>query len=434
MMRPLFAACCVLAVAGCGTTRPSSAPSAAADAAIPVAAAEPVGAADGQAPDRGRPSRLHGVRSLQLEPAADAALADAPPPQTMRIHFINLGQGNATLFEFKCGLLLVDTGGEQADVPGEDTFDSVGALKAYLDQVFAARPDLNRTIDVVILTHPHIDHTRGTEMLRQQFTIRNVVDNSQAPVDRWGNPLPQTKFRNWAKNAAGVKYFGVKNQQILSVDGLTNDVIDPIGPCPGQTVDPKISVMWGFTDLPGEAWTNENNQSVVVRVQFDKFTALLTGDLQTAGIQEMIAAYDEDHWAFDVDLYQVGHHGSHNATTAALVELMTPKIAVFSMSDPARTNATWVGYKYGHPNHAAVKLLLRDYPEGVQCSRAVVKVPVGIKGYNPTTKKPPVFEEWDISAGLFGTGWDGTVVVDAKSDGSFAVVTETGSDVGLSCD
>src|SRR5438552_18541405 len=70
----------------------------------------------------------------------------------MKIHLINVGQGAATLLEFPCGAVLVDTGGEN------NTGD---ALVTYLDAFFVRRTDLDRTIAVLFVTHPHIDHARN---------------------------------------------------------------------------------------------------------------------------------------------------------------------------------------------------------------------------------------------------------------------------------
>src|SRR5262249_5378331 len=71
------------------------------------------------------------------ELAPRAAQADTPPP-TMRVHFIDVGQGASTLFEFPHDAVLVDTGGEQ-----NAYIDSTKALTAYLDDFFTRRTDLD---------------------------------------------------------------------------------------------------------------------------------------------------------------------------------------------------------------------------------------------------------------------------------------------------
>jgi beta-lactamase superfamily II metal-dependent hydrolase len=81
---------------------------------------------------------------LGLLPLASCALwlglSSAVIAQTMRAHFIDVGQGAATLVEFPCAAILIDTGGEKN---GE--FDSTEALMDYLETFFARRADLSQT-------------------------------------------------------------------------------------------------------------------------------------------------------------------------------------------------------------------------------------------------------------------------------------------------
>jgi competence protein ComEC len=86
--------------------------------------------------------------------------------QNMQLHFIDVGQGAATPIEFPCAAMLVDTGGEN-----NDGFDSNAELVAYLDDFFSRRSDLNWTLHSLILTHPHIDHTRGVKDVSTEFAI-----------------------------------------------------------------------------------------------------------------------------------------------------------------------------------------------------------------------------------------------------------------------
>src|SRR5258706_15028072 len=70
-------------------------------------------------------------------PTARPPTAAAAPHSTMLVHFIDVGQGAATLFEFADGAVLVDTGGEENSFVHSDAM-----LQAYLDAFFARRTDL----------------------------------------------------------------------------------------------------------------------------------------------------------------------------------------------------------------------------------------------------------------------------------------------------
>jgi len=106
--------------------------------------------------------------------ALSLAFASAASSQTMQVHFIDVGQGAATLIEFPCAAILVDTGGEN-----NGDFDSNSELLSYLDDFFGRRSDLKNTLHSLMLSHPHIDHTRGVKDVLGRYKILNAVTNGQ---------------------------------------------------------------------------------------------------------------------------------------------------------------------------------------------------------------------------------------------------------------
>ena len=71
----------------------------------------------------------------------------------MYAHFINVGQGDATLLEFPCGAILIDTGAQDNDCVDE--------MIEYLNDFFNRRTDLDRAFESVFITHNHPDHIKG---------------------------------------------------------------------------------------------------------------------------------------------------------------------------------------------------------------------------------------------------------------------------------
>ena len=336
-------------------------------------------------------------------PARPASL---DPQRTLSIHLLDVGQGAATLLEFPCGAVLVDTGGEL-----NASFDSRSALKAQLDAFFLRRTDLNRTLDSLIITHPHIDHLRGVPILLQDITVKNVVDN--------GDPGDDDLVRNEMGvlrsyiDTQPTGHRSIRADDIVKRNGLTDEVIDPIA-C--RDVDPVIRVLWGGLDHdPGwgtdnygkPRFANQNNHSVVLRVDFGAASILITGDLEDVAIRGLITRYEGTRW-LDVDIYQAGHHGSANGTTKDLVDVTTPALALIAMGDPLRQHA-WTAWAYGHPRAGVVKLL----EDGVQLGRPPTEVLVakGVKRFTGRT----------IDRAIFGTGWDGAVAVDITNDGEMSV-------------
>lgn len=338
----------------------------------------------------------------------------------MVAHFINVGQGDATLLEFSCGAVLIDTGGEMTDeVNGTDN------LIAYLNNFFDRRADLNRTLDLLAVTHAHIDHTRSIpRILDQPYTVRSAIDNG---FRHGSGGAQQGRLQDHANAATDVSYQAIREEDIQLASGLSNGTIDPID-CSGT--DPEIRVLWGsLDDDPGwasGAFNNGNNHSIVIRVDFGDTSFLFTGDLQEAAIEDLVLAYSDSD-TLDVDVYQVGHHGSHNATTQELMEAMTPRLAVISMGDSSLSRAIHSAYSYGHPRDNVIELLT-DTAHGVTAFRDQEgNVPVASKGAcnscNP--RRPPVFNNYVISKAVLATGWDGTIRISVNSAGIIVIDTSS---------
>ena len=88
---------------------------------------------------------------------------------SIRVHFINVGQGASTLLEFPCGAVLIDAGA-QDKLYKEKLLD-------YLNAFFSRRKDLHKTLDLVLITHDHIDHDLALKDIVDQFHIKRYIDN-----------------------------------------------------------------------------------------------------------------------------------------------------------------------------------------------------------------------------------------------------------------
>jgi competence protein ComEC len=350
-----------------------------------------------------------------------AGLPDnAADPTTMVAHFIDVGQGDATLLEFSCGAVLIDTGGEKTtEVSGREK------LVSYLELFFQRRPDLARTLKLVVLSHPHIDHTDGVDGLLEMepaVTILNVLDNGTSSGNNSGIS-GQKHLQKYARDTGG-GYVGIAESDIPTVAGVTNNVIDPVNCRSGGTgVDPKVTALWGRVDENNTWANNANNDSVVLRVDFGHASFLFVGDLQSEGIAAMLDAYSPDPRIFDVDVLKVGHHGSHNATTAALLAAVTPKIAIAQSGDSTLSHEDHTAWVYGHPNVKAVNLIV-DPTKGVSEARTPKVFPVGVSGRPPNSTKDPVFITKRIDRALYDNGWDGNIAITAHEDGTLTIQTE----------
>jgi competence protein ComEC len=157
----------------------------------------------------------------------------------MRVHLINVGQGCATLVEFPCAAILIDTGGET-----DGQYNSSEALKAYLDDFFARRTDLNHTLKCVYLTHPHKDHTLGVPaVLTAPYVIKNAVTDG---LEEGSGKAGQIKLHRAAQDSEDnsdpsddIGFEAVTTAEVGN-NGITNGVIDAVN-CTGT--DPIIKIL-----------------------------------------------------------------------------------------------------------------------------------------------------------------------------------------------
>jgi competence protein ComEC len=330
--------------------------------------------------------------------------------QEMQVHFINVGQGSATLLEFPCGAALIDTGGEN-----NEQFRSTEALTAYLDQFFNRRTDLNKTIQLLVITHPHIDHTLGIRDVIQNYKVKNVITNGQEfGSGRYQQAWLHAHIASAEATAATTDDIGYHEAILTNIPptGLTNAIIDPIN-CSGA--DPSIKLLWGRVPTdPGWGknrygklnFDNNNNHSVVIRVDFGEASLLLTGDLETEAIHDLLTKY-QGTTTLDTDVYLAGHHGSRNGSTLELIEAVTPEMAVISFGDPDR-EAYWTAWKYGHPNISIVTML--------ESNCTSLRTPKDVLVGNG----PENFNYHTITKAIYGTGWDGNITLQATWAGAWS--------------
>ncbi|MGO6736472.1 ComEC/Rec2 family competence protein [Rhizobium ruizarguesonis] len=324
---------------------------------------------------------------------------DAGDPQaTVKVHYVDVGQGAGAIVELPCGVAVVDLGGEWESADGGAAF--VNYLKGFL----AARPQYNNTVNVVFISHPHADHMNGAkDLMGTSIRVSGVADNGQTS-DK-GSVKDQVAFREWVQQGRSDRYSAVEVSRQVTATGVTNAVIDPFA-CA------DVTAFWGgFNEKVGveEDYRNPNNHSVIVRFDFGKASFLFMGDLEEAAADDMLDQYDQNPGVFDADVLLLAHHGAENGISDKLLKTITPRVAIISMGDRDSAGAK----KYHHPRKKALAVL-QDDPEVVSDLRAQET----FWSY-PSFTKP--MEGLEVTRAIYGTGWEGTLIVSATAAGKYEI-------------
>ncbi len=234
------------------------------------------------------------------------ALYDVRTDDTVRVVFLDVGQGDAILITQGARQILIDGGAD-----GQRLLE---ALARYM-------PVWDRVVDVVIATHPDADHIGAQVAVLRTLRVGTVISTNAFKTSRvataWHSALTQSRAEV------------VMADQYVSVDMVQG------APEYGQ-----LRVLFPRRETQVRNIRNVNDTSIVTEYTIGQTVFWFTGDLSTAQERNLPAR--------DITVLKVGHHGSDTSTSVALLERTHPKEAVISVG---RNN------RYGHPHEAVINRL-----------------------------------------------------------------------------
>jgi competence protein ComEC len=237
-------------------------------------------------------------------------------PGLLRVTFLDVGQGDATVIEGPTGRVVVVDGGGH---PGTDERDGRDPGSRVVVPYLRSRGI--STVDLLVPTHPDDDHVQGLVAVAERMNVAAALDSGQA-VESGAYPRLRAVLRR-----RGVPVFVARRGQRVDLGGgAYMEVLNPS--------DPPIS--------GSRSRTNDNG--VVMRVVYGRARVLLTGDAEEEAEAAMAATVPD----LSADVLKIGHHGSRWSSTLRFLARVRPSVAVISCG--ADNN-------YGHPHRETLERL-----------------------------------------------------------------------------
>ena len=229
--------------------------------------------------------------------AAIPAPAQTPPPQpdsTLRVTFLDVGQGDAVLLQAPEGQTALIDAGRGDVVPLLREMGVTG-------------------IDLLVATHPHADHIGGMTQVLESMPVRFYMDN--------GDPHTTATYRRLlsALEARPEITYLEATPRTISLGSASLEVLPLL---------PRGS-------------TDHNNRSVSLVLRFGDFTALLSGDSEVRQLTHFV----NQQVVPKLTLLKAAHHGSDNGFTWSFLQTARPEVVVISVGRNG----------YGHPRPAALE-------------------------------------------------------------------------------
>lgn len=246
-----------------------------------------------------------GRSEIETNAAEDA---EEPEESELTVHFLDIGQGDATLIACDGEYMLIDAGDN----------DKGTAVQNYLTKQGVTK------LKYVIGTHPDADHIGGLDVILYKFECETVM-------------MPD----------------------VANDTATYRDVIDTMDTKGYQNTLPQVgdSYTLGSAELmilgPKKIYSDTNNSSIVLRLTHGSNSFLFMGDAEEEAENDIL----NGGIMVDADVLKVGHHGSRTASSKAFLQAVSPAYAVISCAEDN---------SYGHP-HAETLNNLRSM--GVQVFR-----------------------------------------------------------------
>lgn len=227
----------------------------------------------------------------------------------LRATMLDVGQGDAIFIRTPNGNQILVDGG-----PG----------RAILSELSKVMPFYDRSIDALVLSHPHADHLDGLVEVLKRYRVHRVI----VP----GTRAESGVYREWERLLASLPVNVVeakRGMRILADDNVALDVLLPVRNIAGLS---------------------EHDGMLVAMLRYGETEMLFAGDMEER-LERYLLTLGE---LPDIEVLKVGHHGSRTSSSVALLSAVLPDYALISVGEDNR---------YGHPHSEVIeRLKLMDVP------------------------------------------------------------------------
>jgi len=239
----------------------------------------------------------------------------------LKVDFLDVGQGDSAFIQTPQGHQIIIDGGPNS---------------ALLQKLSERMPFWDKSIDLVILTHPEKDHMTGLLDLLSKYKVDYFLWTGVVKKDAENKKLaelldkaqqPVSKFLMASlQNFSGTKIITADSGEEIKAGNLLIDILYP------------------FENLAGKELKNTSNDAgVVVKLIFGENSFLFTGDISSKAEKELVNSGEN----LLSDVLKVAHHGSKYSTSDIFLSAVKPEIAVIEVGKNS----------YGHPTPETLQRL-----------------------------------------------------------------------------
>lgn len=223
----------------------------------------------------------------------------------------DVGQGDAILIQKQTTQVLIDGG------PDSSVLSCLGKYMPFWD----------KTIELVVLTHPQEDHYGGLIDVFKTYKVAKFGENNTNSSNISYGVLKKLV------GGLGVDTLELKSGMLVRLGMIHLDILHP------KQLNSNIDIT--------EKKSNSNDNGLVILLKYAQFKALFTADVEIEVSDEL----STNSKIQNIEYIKVNHHGSRNGLSQKLLNSVSPKVAVISSGS---------GNSYGHP-HAEVIKMINDY-------------------------------------------------------------------------